>query len=94
MKRKSVNLSDRDAEILEPFLEPGPQQARLAAMVGEESLPYSESAALRALAMLGARAVRSEQLRAGYEAWAASWDEEDQASLGAAEELASEVWRD
>ena len=78
--RKSVNLTDEDEESLGPFLaEDSDERDELMRLVGEEDVASSDSAALIALAKLGAKVVRERMLERGYEEWGSSWDREDAA---------------
>jgi len=93
VERKTVNLSEDDLAALKPFLERGSrQQEELAASVGEERAPYlSESSALRALALVGKRAIEEKLLAEGYEALATAYAPEDAAWAEDAMELAEEA---
>jgi len=82
--RKSLNLLPADRSVLEPFLDGAtPEHEALIAVAGEEA-GHSESAALRALAILGARAVIEAMLERGYTALSeaeTTQDREEKASL-------------
>lgn len=92
MLRKTVNLTGEDAEAIRPFLVDGPDRAELARMVGEEAPLYSDSAALRALAVLGARAVGERIAERGYEGLAVAYTEEDRTACEASLDMAAEAW--
>ncbi|MBI4728259.1 MAG: hypothetical protein HY775_01965, partial [Acidobacteria bacterium] len=92
MLRKTVNLQGEDAAAIQPFLADGPDRQELARMVGEEAPLYSESAALRALAVLGAHAVRERIAERGYENLARAYTEEDRTACEASLDLAAEAW--
>lgn len=91
-QRKTVNLRGEDEDVIRPFLSDGPERAELARMVGEEATLYSDSAALRALAVLGARAVKERIAERGYESLAAAYTEEDRTAAEASLETAAEAW--
>ncbi|HEX9712423.1 MAG TPA: hypothetical protein VGB52_07735 [Actinomycetota bacterium] len=95
MERKTVNLSTDDLELLASFLHRGSDdQRRLAAEVGEESAPYlSESAALRALAVIGSKAVRSALMADGYRDLASEYADEDERFDAGAVDAAERSWR-
>jgi len=78
MQRKTVNLEDSLAEkVMLFFGSDTPERACLHELTGKKS--SSESDVLQSLVELGIAAVRERQLEEGYAAWAASWDEEDEA---------------
>jgi len=78
MPRKTVNLTDEEADRLAAFFASDTKErAALARVVGEEAATYSESGVLRQLTLLGLRYVKDEVLREGYEALAAAETEED-----------------
>lgn len=65
--RKSVNLTDDDEAVLGAFLaEDSDERDELMRMVGEQDIASSDSAALIALARLGAGVVRDRILERGY----------------------------
>jgi hypothetical protein len=95
MHRKTVNLTDRDVDRLAVFLDKeAPDLAELARAVGEDTVPYSESGVLRALALVGADFVRDMVEARAYAALAASYTEEDERFAEAAMQMAGEAWRE
>jgi hypothetical protein len=67
LTRKTINLDARDASAVAPFLDDGsPEHAALERIVGERLA--SDSAALRALVLLGAEVVRERLLEGAYDA--------------------------
>jgi hypothetical protein len=78
--RKSVNLDEDDEAVLGPFLaDDSDERDELMRLVGEEAVTSSDSAALIALARIGARIVRERILERGYEEWASTWGKDDEA---------------
>lgn len=93
--RKTLNLASEDYEALEPFLTEGtPERDALAALVGEEPAPWSESATITSLARLGARTVRERLLDRGYRELADTRDADDETYERWARERTEELWRD
>lgn len=93
--RKTLNLTPEDEKALAPYLEEGSaERDELARMVGEDSVPYSESAALVSLAKLGAKVVRDRILERGYVEWAAGWQVEDEEFTRFSAAQAGELWAD
>lgn len=94
MQRKTVNLDEGDWALLAPFLEADSrEQTSLRDLVGDEDAS-SESSILRALILAGRRAVLDELLEQGYAAWAAAWDEEDEAFAALAGRQLEVAWED
>ena len=96
MERKTVNLSGADLEGLAPYLEHGSAAQRwLAAAVGEPETPYlSDSSALRALALLGKKAIDDARLSDGYHRLADSYVDEDDGFAAEAVDAAERAWTD
>lgn len=92
MKRRTVNLSDAEATALYRFTGDSPDAQTLASLVGDEGVPYSESAAVRALVKLGMDRVREAQLEEGYHNLAQSRTEEDRAWSEASLLMAARLW--
>jgi hypothetical protein len=95
MPRKTVNLTEEEADRLASFFEgETPERSALARAVGEEAAPYSESSVLRQLTLLGMRYVQDELLREGYEALAAAETAEDPGGADAIWDMSVEAMGD
>jgi hypothetical protein len=93
MKRRTVNFGDSEYMEIAPFIdEEGPERAMLADAVGEAAPLYSDSAALRALMLLGARSLRARMLDHGYAKLAEWYGAEEIAAAEASLEDVADVW--
>jgi hypothetical protein len=95
MPRKTVNLTEEEADRLASFFEgETPERSALARAVGEDTAPHSESGVLRQLTLLGMRYVQDEVLREGYEALAAAETDEDRRAADAMWDMSVEAMGD
>jgi hypothetical protein len=91
MQRKTVNLNEREAEAILPYLKSKSTERKLLEELARRELD-SDSEVLRALVRFGIRYLRDEQLERGYAEIAANWDEEDEAWAQASMQWAAERW--
>lgn len=95
MKRRTVNLTDPEAEALERYsVEDSARSRALASLAGEEAMTYSDSGVVRALIKVGMERVEERLLEEGYRLLAESEDDEDRAFAKAGALMAAHLWEE